>query len=55
MSDKKMHTHKRRVRNGPEALKDRRSLALNTLEQVKEPNERQQAEIEILQKRTGHG
>ena len=52
---KKMHTHKRRVRNGPVALKDRRLVALNTLEQVKEPNERQLAEIETLQKRTGHG
>lgn len=52
---KKMHTHKRRVRNGLEALKGRRLQALFTLEQVKEPNERQQAEIITLQKRAGHG
>lgn len=49
------HTHKRRVRNGLAALKDRRLVALNTLEKVAEPDKRQQAEIEILQKRVGRG
>lgn len=49
------HTHKRRVQNGPAALKRRRQQALYTLEKVAEPDGRQQAEIEILQKRVGRG
>ena len=49
---KKMHTHKRRVRNGPLALKGRRVLALDNLLKVKDPDKRQTAEIETLQKRT---
>ena len=48
----KIKTHKRRVRNGPEALKLRRSIALDNLLKVKDPDERQAAEIETLQKRT---
>lgn len=52
---KKMHTHRRRVRNGPLALKDRRMVALDALEEVKEPNKRQLAEIETLQTRTRRG
>ena len=52
---KKMHTHKRRVGKGAGALKQRRTIALITLEHVKVPNERQLAEIEILQKRTARG
>lgn len=39
---------------GRVAAKRRREVALNTLEQVKEPNERQLAEIETLQKRISH-
>lgn len=48
-------SHKRRVANGLHALKRRRQQALFTLEKVAEPDERQQAEIEILQKRVGRG
>ncbi len=43
------------TRKGREAAKNRREVALNTLEQVKEPNKRQLAEIETLQKRTSRG
>lgn len=50
---KKMHTHKRRVRNGPLALKGRRENALDNLLKVKSPDKRQTAEIEILHKRIG--
>jgi len=50
---KKMHTHKRRVQNGPAALKRRRSIALENLLKVKEPDKRQATEIEVLQKRVG--
>ncbi len=50
---KKMHTHKRRVRNGPLALKGRRENALDNLLKVKDPDKRQAAEIETLQKRIG--
>ena len=52
---KKMHTHKRRVRNGPLALKDRRVIALDNLLKVKDPDKREEAEIETLQKRTSRG
>jgi len=41
------------VSKGAAALKRRRVQALYTLEQVKEPNKRQAAEIEVLQKRIG--
>ena len=50
-----MHTHKRRVAKGAAALKHRRTIALTTLEQVKDPDKRQLAEIETLQKRVGRG
>lgn len=50
---KQEHTHKRRVRNGTIALKDRRAGALDRLLKVKEPNKREQEEIETLQKRVG--
>lgn len=52
---KKMHTHKRRVAKGASALKHRRTMALIKLEQVAEPDKRQLAEIETLQKRVGRG
>jgi len=52
---KKVHTHRRRVACGAHALKRRRQGALDRLLGVKEPNTRQQAEIETLQKRTGRG
>jgi hypothetical protein len=55
MSEQKMHTHKRRVGKGAGALKQRRTIALITLEGVAEPNQRQQAEIETLRKRVGRG
>lgn len=55
MSKPKMHTHKRRVANGAYALKRRRTGALERLLEVKEPNKRQAAEIETLQKRTSRG
>ena len=55
MSKPKMHTHKRRVGKGASALKQRRTIALITLEGVAEPNQRQQAEIETLRKRVGRG
>lgn len=45
------HTHKRRIGKGRYALKRRRQQALYNLEKVAEPNERQQEEIETLQKR----
>lgn len=48
-------SHRRHVTNGPIALKHRRLQALLTLEKIAEPNERQQAEIEILQERVGRG
>ena len=51
----KAHTHRRRVANGAHALKRRRQGALDRLLKVKEPNKREQAEIETLQKRTGRG
>ena len=50
---KKVHTHKRRVGKGPLAAKRRRQGALDRLLAVKEPNKRQAAEIEVLQKRVG--
>ncbi len=52
MADKQ-HTHRRRVAVGALALKRRRQGALDRLLEVKEPNKRQQAEIETLQKRVG--
>ena len=55
MSKPKMHTHKRRVRKGPEALKHRRVIALDNLLKVKDPDKRQAAEVETLQKRVGRG
>lgn len=55
MSKPKMHTHKRRVAKGAGALKTRRVIALETLLRVKDPDKRQQAEIETLQKRVGRG
>jgi hypothetical protein len=55
MSNPKMHTHKRRVGKGASALKQRRTIALITLERVAEPNKRQQAEIETLRSRTSRG
>jgi len=51
----KQHTHKRRVRNGPEALKSRRVVALEGLLGVEDPDKRQAAEIETLEKRTSRG
>jgi hypothetical protein len=39
------------VRKGRQALKDRRTGALNRLLKVKAPDERQQAEIETLKGR----
>ena len=45
-------SHSRRVGKGPQALKRRRQQALYNLEQVKEPDKRQQEEIAVLQKRT---
>ena len=51
----KQHTHRRRIRNGPLALKDRRVIALDNLLKVKDPDKRQAAEIESLQKRTSRG
>jgi len=51
----KQHTHRRRVAVGASALKRRRQGALDRLLEVKEPNKRQQAEIETLQKRVGRG
>ncbi len=43
------------TRKGRAAAKSRREVALNTLFKVQEPNKRQLAEIEILQKRVGRG
>lgn len=51
----KQHTHHRRVRNGRDALKLRRQGALERLEKVEKPNERQLADIEVLQQRISHG
>lgn len=53
MSEQIVHTHKRRVGKGRHALRRRREGALYLLEKVEEPNERQQTEIETLQKRIG--
>lgn len=47
----KQHTHHRRVRVGREALKLRREGALDRLEKVEKPDNRELAEIEVLQKR----
>ncbi len=55
MSDKKMHTHRRRVRKGRDALKLRRRGALDRLEKVEKPNKRELAEIEVLQQRVSRG
>ncbi len=41
------------TRKGRAAAKSRREVALNTLSKVKEPNKRQLAEIEVLEKRIG--
>ena len=54
MADKQ-HTHRRRVACGAYALKRRRQGALDRLLEVKEPNKRELAEIETLQKRVGRG
>lgn len=45
-------SHRRRVGKGAHALKRRRSIALENLLKVKEPDKRQTTEIEVLQKRT---
>ena len=37
----------------PQALKRRRQVALDNLLRVKDPDKRQKAEIEVLQKRVG--
>lgn len=50
---KDVKSHKRRVGKGPAALKRRRTVALDNLLRVKSPDKRQQAEIEVLQKRVG--
>lgn len=49
----KEHTHKQRVGKGAHALKRRRTNALDNLLKVKDPDKRQTAEIETLQKRVG--
>ena len=43
-------THKRRVGKGADALKRRRTRALDNLLKVKSPSKRELAEIETLQK-----
>lgn len=50
---KDVKSHKRRVGKGPHALKRRRTVALENLLRVKDPDKRQKAEIEVLQKRVG--
>ena len=50
-----VHSHRRRVGKGAYALKRRRTIALDNLLRVKDPDKRQTAEIETLQKRVGRG
>jgi len=48
-------SHRRRVGKGSYALKRRRTIALDNLLKIKDPDKRELAEIETLQKRTARG